>query len=84
MSAEAEIEQRMAAADRALAARNPIEARAILEVAVVQSPQDTAFWQRLATVRQACGATGQALAAIEKALELAPLHFVNLLMRLRR
>ena len=45
MSAEAEIEQRMAAADRALAARNPIEARAILEVAVVQSPQDTAFWQ---------------------------------------
>ncbi len=83
MSAEAEIEQRMAAADRALAARNPIEARAILEVAVVQSPQDTAFWQRLATVRQACGATGQALAAIEKALELAPLHFVNLLMRAR-
>ena len=84
MSAEPEIEQRMAAADRALAARNPIEARAILEVAVVQSPQDTAFWQRLATVRQACGATGQALAAIEKALELAPLHFVNLLMRLAR
>ena len=83
MSAEAEIEQRMAAADRALAARNPAEARVILEAAISQQPHDPAYWQRLATVRQVCGAPGPALAAIEKALEFAPLHFVNLLMRAR-
>jgi aspartyl/asparaginyl beta-hydroxylase (cupin superfamily) len=83
MSAQAEIEQRMAAADHALASRNPVEARAILEAAVDRVPEDPAFWQRLATVRQVCGAPGQALAAIEKALEFAPLHFVNLLMRAR-
>lgn len=81
--ADPAITQRIAAADRALAERNPAEARAILEAVAGQEPQDLTFWQRLATLRQIGGAPGQALAAIERALELAPLHFVNLLMRAR-
>lgn len=77
------LQQRLAAADQALAARNLPEARAILEAEVAAEPADLAFWQRLATVRQLAGAAGPALAAIEKALEIAPLDFVNLLMRAR-
>lgn len=82
-ASKAEIDERMTAADRALAQRNPAEARAILEAMVAQDPETPEFWQRLATVRHVCGAPGAAIAAIEKALEFAPLHFVNLLMRAR-
>lgn len=79
----AEIDQRMMAADRALAGRDATGARAILEAAVSQDPPVPEFWQRLATVRHVCGAPAGALAAIDRALEFAPLHFVNLLMRAR-
>lgn len=78
-----DLQQRLAAADRALAARNIAEARAILEAGVSAEPQHPAFWQRLATVRQVSGAPGQALAALDRALEFDPLDFVNLLMRAR-
>ena len=73
----------MAAADRALAARDLVQARAILEAAVAGDPPDPAFWQRLATVRHLGKAPGQALAALDRALEFEPLDFVNLLMRAR-
>lgn len=78
-----DLQHRLAAADQALAGRNLAEARAILEAAAASDPAFPAFWQRLATVRQMAGAPGQAIAAIERALELAPLDFVNLLMRAR-
>lgn len=73
----------MAAADRALAARDLVQARAILEAAAAGDPPDPAFWQRLATVRHLGKAPGQALAALDRALEFEPLDFVNLLMRAR-
>lgn len=80
---KAELDQRMMAADRALAERNASAARAILEAAVADDPPNPEFWQRLATVRHVCGASAAAIAAIDKALEFAPLHFLNLLMRAR-
>jgi Aspartyl/Asparaginyl beta-hydroxylase len=83
MVTDPDLAQRIAAADRALAARNPAEARAILEAAAQSEPQDPAFWQRLATVRQVSGAPGKAIEAIDRALALAPLDFINLLMRAR-
>lgn len=78
-----DLQKRLAAADLALAARNLAEARALLEAAVAADPIDLGFWQRLATVRQLSGAPGPALTAIDRALEFAPLDFVNLLMRAR-
>lgn len=78
-----ELQNRMAAADRALAARDLAQARAILEAGVAADPQDPAFWQRLATVRHLGKAPGQALTALDRALEFEPLDFVNLLMRAR-
>lgn len=78
-----ELEQRVSAADRALGERNTAEARAILETIAAEEPQHPAFWQRLATVRQLSGAPALAVAAIDKALEFAPLDFLNLLMRAR-
>lgn len=73
----------MAAADRALAARDVAQVRAILEAGMASDPQDPAFWQRLATVRHLSKAHGQALAALDRALEFDALDFVNLLMRAR-
>lgn len=81
--AKANVDERMMAADRALAQRNPVKARAILEAVVAQDPDSPEFWQRLATVRHVCGASVAAIAAIDRALEFSPLHFVNLLMRAR-
>lgn len=77
------LQDRIAAADRALAARDLVQARAILEAGVASDPQVAAFWQRLATVRHLGNAPGQALAALDRALEFDPLDFVNLLMRAR-
>jgi aspartyl/asparaginyl beta-hydroxylase (cupin superfamily) len=77
------LEQRIIAADRALAERNPARARDILEAAVTAIPQVPDFWQRLATVRQMTGAPAKAIEAIDHALSLAPLDFMNLLMRAR-
>lgn len=82
-SPDPDLQKRLEAADQALVARNLTEARAILEAAAKDNPTVPAFWQRLAVVRQLAGAHGQALAAIERALEFAPLDFVNLLMRAR-
>ena len=82
-ASDPELAQRISAADRALAARNPAEARAILEAAALSDPQDPAFWQRLATIRQVSGAPVKAIEAIDRALSFAPLDFVNLLMRAR-
>lgn len=82
-AADPELDQRLSAADRALAARNLPEARAILEAVVADAPAHPGFWQRLATVRQMSGAPAKAIEAIDKALEFAPLDFVNLLMRAR-
>jgi aspartyl/asparaginyl beta-hydroxylase (cupin superfamily) len=78
-----ELEQRIAAADRALSSGNPSAARDILEQALAADPQDPAFWQRLATVRQMTGAAGKAIEAIDRALAIGPLDFMNLLMRAR-
>lgn len=78
-----ELEQRIAAADRALSSGNPSAARDILEQAVAADPLDPAFWQRLATVRQMTGASAKAIEAIDRALAIEPLDFMNLLMRAR-
>ena len=77
------MEQRIQAADAALAAGNAAQARAILEQVAQSEPQSPAFWQRLATVRQMSGMAVKALEAIDRALALAPLDFMNLLMRAR-
>lgn len=76
-----DLAQRIAAADRALAGGNLAEARAVLEAAAREGPASSDFWQRLATLRRASGVPGLALEAIDRALALAPLDFVNLLMR---
>ncbi|WP_086607574.1 aspartyl/asparaginyl beta-hydroxylase domain-containing protein [Erythrobacter donghaensis] len=77
------MDQRIQAADAALAAGNAAQARAILEQVAQSEPASPAFWQRLATVRQMSGMAVKALEAIDRALALAPLDFMNLLMRAR-
>ncbi len=81
--ADPDLAQRIAAADRALSGGNPAAAREILEAAAAGDPQDPAFWQRLATVRQMSGAPVKAIEAIDRALAIEPLDFMNLLMRAR-
>lgn len=76
-----DLAQRIAAADRALGAGNLVQARHILEEAARLDPPSPDFWQRLATVRKMGGAPILAVEAIDRALALAPLDFVNLLMR---
>lgn len=76
-----DLADRVAAADRALAGGNVVEARAILEQAALEGPAQGEFWQRLATVRKIAGVPMLAVEAIDRALALDPLDFVNLLMR---
>lgn len=76
-----DLSQRIAAADRAMAAGSLAEARAILEEAVRHDPPSPDFWQRLATLRKLAGAPMLAVEAIDRALAFSPLDFVNLLMR---
>jgi aspartyl/asparaginyl beta-hydroxylase (cupin superfamily) len=76
-----DLTERIAAADRALAGGNVGEARQILEESARSDPAAADFWQRLATVRKLGGAPMLALAAIDRALAIAPLDFMNLLMR---
>lgn len=76
-----DLANRIAAADRALAGGNVVEARAILEQAALDDPAQAEFWQRLATVRKMAGAPMLAVEAIDRALAVDPLDFVNLLMR---
>ncbi|WP_234036029.1 aspartyl/asparaginyl beta-hydroxylase domain-containing protein [Porphyrobacter sp. YT40] len=78
-----DLADRIAAADRALSEGRLAEARGILEDAARHDPQTPAFWQRLATVRQMSGMAIKAIEAIDRALALAPLDFMNLLMRAR-
>ena len=78
-----DLAQRIAAADRALAERDAARAREILEAAAPSDPALPDYWQRLATVRQMTGAPVKAIEAIDRALSLAPLDFMNLLMRAR-
>lgn len=76
-----DLADRIAAADRALGQGRVAEARNILEEAARRDPQTSDFWQRLATVRKLAGAPLLAIEAIDRALALSPLDFVNLLMR---
>jgi aspartyl/asparaginyl beta-hydroxylase (cupin superfamily) len=76
-----DLTQSIDAADRALAQGRLAEARQILEAAARSDPQAADFWQRLATLRKLAGAPMRAIAAIDRALALAPLDFMNLLMR---
>lgn len=76
-----DLAERIAAADRALAGGNLAEARRLLEDAARADPALPDFWQRLATVRKMGGAPMLAVEAIDRALALAPLDFMNLLMR---
>jgi aspartyl/asparaginyl beta-hydroxylase (cupin superfamily) len=78
-----DLAERVNSADRALAGGRVAEARAILEEAARTDPPLPDFWQRLATVRQMAGASAKAIEAIDRALALAPLDFMNLLMRAR-
>ncbi len=72
---------RILAADRSLSGGNVAEARGILEEAARLDPSDPEFWQRLATVRKLAGAPLLAIEAIDRALAIAPLDFLNLMMR---
>jgi len=72
---------RIHAADRSLSGGNVAEARGILEEAARLDPAEPAFWHRLATVRKLAGAPMLAIEAIDRALALAPLDFVGLMMR---
>jgi aspartyl/asparaginyl beta-hydroxylase (cupin superfamily) len=76
-----DLADRILAADRHLSGGKLAEARSILEDAARLDPPTPDFWQRLATVRKLAGAPLLALEAIDRALALAPLDFVNLMMR---
>jgi aspartyl/asparaginyl beta-hydroxylase (cupin superfamily) len=76
-----DLADRILAADRSLAGGNVVEARGILEEASRLDPPEPEFWHRLATVRKLAGAPMQAIDAIDRALALAPLDFMGLLMR---
>lgn len=76
-----ELQQRLFAADGALASGGLLQAREILEALVESAPALPAFWQRLATVRRLAGEPQAALAAIDRSLSLNPLDFIGLLLR---
>lgn len=76
-----DLADRIRAADRSLSGGNVAEARGILEEAARLDPAEPEFWQRLATVRKLAGVPVMAVEAIDRALALAPLDFVNLMMR---
>ena len=76
-----DLADRISAADRALAAGKVVEARNILEEIARFDPSAPEFWQRLATVRKMADVPLLALEAIDRALALAPLDFLNLMMR---
>ncbi|OYX38643.1 MULTISPECIES: aspartyl/asparaginyl beta-hydroxylase domain-containing protein [unclassified Sphingomonas] len=71
----------VAAADRALAARDLAQAQALLRQAADAAPDDPAIQLRLAGVSRAAGQPRIALEAVHRALALAPLDFTALVMR---
>lgn len=76
-----DLADRIRAADHSLSGGNIAEARRILEDAARHEPAEPEFWHRLATVRKMAGAPLLAIEAIDRALALAPLDFVGLMMR---
>ena len=76
--AEETLEQ---AADRAAAAGQVAEARALLEQAVGVDGAGFELWMKLSAMRKASGDLDGALVAIDKALSISPLDFPALLSR---
>ncbi|OYW16288.1 MAG: hypothetical protein B7Z39_02110 [Novosphingobium sp. 12-64-8] len=72
---------RIAEADRALAARDPARARALMEAAAKQSVFGLDEWRKLASLRRASGDLAGALAATRRALTISPLDFFSLLSK---
>ena len=68
-------------ADRAAARGAFADARRLLGSAIEAGPDDVDLWLRLAAMCRATGDGKAALAAVEGALAVAPLHFVAMLMR---
>ena len=69
-----------AQADRAAAAGDLKQARALLQSAVAAGSADVDLWLKLAAICRAQGEIRAALAAVAGALKLDPLHFVALLL----
>lgn len=69
-----------AQADRAAAAGDLKQARALLQSAVAAGSADVNLWLKLAAICRAQGDIPAALAAVAGALKLDPLHFVALLL----
>lgn len=76
-----ELDSVVSEADRLMAAGDFRGARDVLEACAGHDPQEIDFWRRLATVRRACGAAAEAVLAVDRALALAPLDFISLLLR---
>src|SRR5690348_167603 len=68
-------------ADAAAAAGDFTGARRLLERAVLESDASAELWMKLTAMRRASGDAAGALAAVERALALAPLDFSALLSR---
>jgi aspartyl/asparaginyl beta-hydroxylase (cupin superfamily) len=71
----------LAKADRALAAKDLAQARALLAEAAAAAPDDVTIPMKLAGLCRVSGQPRAALEAIHRALALAPLDFTALLMR---
>ena len=70
-----------AEADRAAAAGDIARARDLLEQALTKTGDSPELWLKLAAMRRASGDGPAALDAVHRALALAPLDFMALLMR---
>lgn len=68
-------------ADRAASAGDLVRARDLLERLVAQAPGDMRTWLKLAAMCRAQGDGKAALVAVHRALAIAPLDFMALLMR---
>ena len=71
----------VAEADRASAAQEFARAQALLRQAAEQAPDDSSIFLRLAGISRALRQPRVALEAVHRALALAPLDFMGLLMR---
>lgn len=72
---------RLAEADRAAAAGDVARARGVLEQALADDGGRADLWIKLAAMRRAGGDAAAALDAVHRALAIAPLNFMALLMR---
>jgi Flp pilus assembly protein TadD len=68
-------------ADQAAAAGDYASARTLLEQATAEDSESAALWTKLSAMCKASGDLHGALAAIDRALALAPLEFSALLAR---